>query len=228
MARFSIPFNCRKYVSCAVHVSPCVLVLILCSRCHHSGFVDRQDLEAQSEIHCPFPACDHVWCQKCQQTIEPGGPKHSCDGTSELDHLMKQQGWRYCPSELDLLSHINFMTFLPYIDCKSPIQKTQGCNHLSVRLPFGCDMTQILMEPAVAFSVLRPVVIHTFVIAVVRRSTELPFLGKYRKANRLTFVLVLSFRAHICWWLLPMRKSVVGYCYIDRDACISPCIQTCE
>lgn len=82
-------------------VFPCVPVLTLCSRCHHSGFVDRQDLEAHSEIHCPFAACDHVWCKNCQQTIEPGGPKHSCDGTAELDHLMKQQGWRYCPSELD-------------------------------------------------------------------------------------------------------------------------------
>ncbi|KAN0094327.1 hypothetical protein V8E55_002614 [Tylopilus felleus] len=100
IAQFSIPFNCRK--------------------CQHSGFVDRLDLEAQSEIHCPFPACDHVWCKKCEQTIEPGGPNHSCDGTSELDHLMKQQGWRYCPN------------------CKTPIQKIEGCNHLSCIAP-GCN-----------------------------------------------------------------------------------------
>ncbi|KAI9457542.1 hypothetical protein HD554DRAFT_2029994 [Boletus coccyginus] len=100
IAQFSIPINCRK--------------------CHHSGFIDRLDLEAISEIHCPFPACDHVWCKTCQQTIESGGPKHSCDGTAELDHLVKQQGWRYCPS------------------CKTPIQKLQGCNHLSCIAP-GCN-----------------------------------------------------------------------------------------
>ncbi|KAG9307908.1 hypothetical protein JVU11DRAFT_12952 [Chiua virens] len=100
MAQFSIAVNCRK--------------------CHHSGFVDRDDLEAQSEIHCPFLSCDHVWCKMCQQTIEAGGPKHSCDGTAELDHLMTQQGWRYCPN------------------CKTPIQKTSGCNHLSCISP-GCN-----------------------------------------------------------------------------------------
>ncbi|KAF8548674.1 hypothetical protein OG21DRAFT_1422667 [Imleria badia] len=87
IAQFSIPFNCRK--------------------CQLSGFVDRLDLEAQSEIHCPFPSCDHVWCKKCQQTIEPGGPEHSCDGTSELDHLVKQQGWRYCPSELYFAARVS-------------------------------------------------------------------------------------------------------------------------
>ena len=139
IAQFSIPFNCRKCVLHPVHVSPCVLVLTLCLRCHLSGFVDRLDLEAQSEIHCPFPACDHVWCKKCQQTIEPGVPEHSCDGTSELDHLMKQQGWRYCPSESYLAARVSILRPFPYVDCKTPIQKLQGCNHLSVRLLVGCD-----------------------------------------------------------------------------------------
>lgn len=100
LAQFSIPFTCRK---CVLHTFfRCVLVLTLYFRCQHSAFVDKQDLEANPEIHCPFPACDHVWCKRCQQTIDPSGPKHSCDGTSELDHLMKQQGWRYCPSEWNL------------------------------------------------------------------------------------------------------------------------------
>ena len=63
----------------------------------------------------------------------------------------------------------------------------------------------------------------------MRRSTELPFLGKYSKAKRLTFVLVLSFRVRSR--LLPLRKdlwSLVGYRHIDSYACISRCNQTCE
>ena len=136
MAQFSVPINCRKYVLC-VSLRP--LLLILYSRCQHSGFVDREDLEAESEIHCPFSGCDHVWCKKCEQTIDSSGPKHSCDGTSELDHLMKQQGWRYCPSESNTTFRVWTVLHFPNIDCKTPIQKVSGCNHLSVRRLFACE-----------------------------------------------------------------------------------------
>jgi hypothetical protein len=62
-------------------------------------FVARDEHEEAKIIVCPLPDCDHVWCKQCQQSIDSNGPKHSCDGTSELNHLMKQQGWKYCPSE---------------------------------------------------------------------------------------------------------------------------------
>ncbi|KAH8986524.1 hypothetical protein EDB86DRAFT_2954517 [Lactarius hatsudake] len=87
-------------------------VLLHCRKCQRSMFVARDEHEEAKIIACPLPDCSHAWCKQCQQTIDFDGPKHSCDGTSELDHLMKQQGWKYCPS------------------CKTPIQKVSGCNHI--------------------------------------------------------------------------------------------------
>ncbi|KAF9220041.1 hypothetical protein BS17DRAFT_788122 [Gyrodon lividus] len=92
-------------------------VLIQCRKCNGSAFVDRQDHEEMSIVMCPEQDCDHVWCKACQQTVVTGGPKHSCDGTSELDHLMKEKGWKYCPN------------------CKTPIQQESGCNHMTVSPP---------------------------------------------------------------------------------------------
>ncbi|KAI9453842.1 hypothetical protein BJY52DRAFT_1152884 [Lactarius psammicola] len=92
-------------------------VLLHCRKCQRSMFVARDEHEEAKIIGCPLPDCNHAWCKQCQQTIDFDGPKHSCDGTSELDHLMKQQGWKYCPS------------------CKTPIQKVSGCNHMSCMTP---------------------------------------------------------------------------------------------
>ncbi|KAH9056530.1 hypothetical protein EDB87DRAFT_1566420 [Lactarius vividus] len=92
-------------------------VLLHCRKCQRSMFVARDEHEEAKIIACPLPDCNHIWCKQCQQTIDTDGPKHSCDGTSELDHLMKQQGWKYCPS------------------CKTPIQKVSGCNHMSCMTP---------------------------------------------------------------------------------------------
>ncbi|KAF9232512.1 hypothetical protein BU15DRAFT_54908 [Melanogaster broomeanus] len=94
--------------------------LVSCRKCQKSTFVDKDKLEATDEVRCPTVDCDHVWCRKCEQSIDTSGPDHSCDGTSELDHLMKEQGWKYCPS------------------CKTPVQKQDGCNHLSCIAP-GCN-----------------------------------------------------------------------------------------
>jgi hypothetical protein len=38
----------------------------------------------------------------------------------ELDHLMKEKGWKYCPG------------------CKTPYQKAEGCNHMTCTSP-GCN-----------------------------------------------------------------------------------------
>jgi hypothetical protein len=69
------------------------------SRCQRSMFVARDEHEETNVIVCPLPDCKHAWCKQCQQPIDFGGPEHTCDGTAELEHLMKQQGWKYCPSE---------------------------------------------------------------------------------------------------------------------------------
>ncbi|KAF8838971.1 hypothetical protein BDN67DRAFT_970780 [Paxillus ammoniavirescens] len=95
-------------------------VLVNCRKCQNSAFIDRDDLEATNELRCPVLGCDHMWCRKCQQSIDSNGPTHSCDGASELDHLMKEQGWKYCPN------------------CKTPIQKQDGCDHMVCIAP-GCN-----------------------------------------------------------------------------------------
>jgi len=92
-------------------------IVLYCRKCERSMFVARDEHEEASIIACPLPDCNHAWCKQCQQSIDFNGPKHSCDGTSELDHLMKKQGWKYCPS------------------CKTPIQKESGCNHMSCMTP---------------------------------------------------------------------------------------------
>ncbi|KAJ6514887.1 hypothetical protein C8R47DRAFT_961601 [Mycena vitilis] len=92
-------------------------VLLQCRKCKESVFVDREDYEAEPVLVCPFPTCDHVWCKACQQTIVIGGAKHSCDGSTELEDLMKQQGWKHCPT------------------CKTPFQKSEGCNHMTCISP---------------------------------------------------------------------------------------------
>ncbi|KAI9437330.1 hypothetical protein H4582DRAFT_340280 [Lactarius indigo] len=92
-------------------------VLLHCRKCQRSVFVARDEHEGAKIIECPLSDCNYVWCKQCQQAIHSGGPNHSCDGTSELDHLVKQQGWKYCPS------------------CKTPIQKESGCNHMTCMTP---------------------------------------------------------------------------------------------
>ncbi|KAI5984031.1 hypothetical protein EDD15DRAFT_1809092 [Pisolithus albus] len=104
-------------------------VLINCRKCNQSAFVDRADAIASDNMRCPLPRCGHVWCKKCQQTIE-NNVEHSCDGSKEFENLVQQKQWKYCPS------------------CRTPIEKQFGCNHLSCIVPgcnthfcYGCGVT---------------------------------------------------------------------------------------
>ncbi|KAK0202721.1 hypothetical protein DFS33DRAFT_1385094 [Desarmillaria ectypa] len=95
-------------------------ILLHCRQCKKSAFVDRTEYQEASIITCPLPGCNYTWCKSCQQSVDVTGPQHSCDGSSELDHLMKQRGWKYCPG------------------CKTPVQKESGCNHMTCMSP-GCN-----------------------------------------------------------------------------------------
>ncbi|KAI0082379.1 hypothetical protein K474DRAFT_507336 [Panus rudis PR-1116 ss-1] len=94
--------------------------ILHCRKCQQAAFVDKAEYEAENIIVCPLPGCNHTWCKHCSRTIEIGGPTHSCDGTSELNHLMAQRGWKYCPG------------------CHTPAEKTDGCNHITCISP-GCN-----------------------------------------------------------------------------------------
>lgn len=92
-------------------------VLLHCRKCQRSVPVDKQEHDESHMLVCPLPDCNHIWCKACQQSFVIGGPPHSCDGTSELDHLMKQRGWKYCPN------------------CKTPVQRDGGCSHMTCISP---------------------------------------------------------------------------------------------
>ncbi len=103
-------------------------------RCEQSVFVDRTEYQEAKILTCPLPSCTHAWCKACQQTITPNvtGPQHSCDGSSELDHLMGQQGWKYCPGK-NIPCHSQLHCSTPRsLGCKTPVMKTDGCNHMTV------------------------------------------------------------------------------------------------
>ncbi|KAF8548673.1 hypothetical protein OG21DRAFT_1516076 [Imleria badia] len=97
-----------------------VCVRVHCRRCNRWAFVDKEDHEQREELGCPFSDCEHTWCKNCQQSLSADGPKHSCDGTEELDYLVRQMGWKYCPK------------------CRTPVQKNGGCNHMTCVSP-GCN-----------------------------------------------------------------------------------------
>ena len=97
-------------------------------------FVVKDEHEEAKVIVCPLPDCNHMWCKHCQQSIDSNGPKHSCDGTLELDHLMKQKGWKYCPSEPVPATFCSWLSVSSFSsECKTPIQRISGCNHILVR-----------------------------------------------------------------------------------------------
>ncbi|CAL1701269.1 unnamed protein product [Somion occarium] len=95
-------------------------ILLHCRKCKNAVFVDKCEYDEEKIIVCPLPGCTHAWCKNCSVTIESGNPPHSCDGTNELNHLMTERGWKYCPG------------------CRTPAEKVDGCNHMTCISP-GCN-----------------------------------------------------------------------------------------
>ncbi|KAG9119510.1 hypothetical protein FRC07_005429 [Ceratobasidium sp. 392] len=89
-----------------------------CTQCERRYMVSREDYNDPStkEFRCAMPDCDHTWCKSCSTTIEKG-QKHTCDGSAELTRLMEKEGWKTCPG------------------CNTPIEKNEGCNHISCTTP---------------------------------------------------------------------------------------------
>ncbi|OCH90956.1 hypothetical protein OBBRIDRAFT_887305 [Obba rivulosa] len=92
-------------------------IILHCRRCQNSAFVDKFEYEESDIITCPLQRCTYTWCKACSREIDIGGPKHSCDGSSELKHLMSQRGWKHCPG------------------CQTPVERTEGCNHMTCMAP---------------------------------------------------------------------------------------------
>ena len=99
MSRFSILLHCRKCDISGFYAPSPILTAALV-RCKRSVFVDRSEHQESRTLVCPLPGCNYAWCKSCQMAIDIGGPQHSCDGSSEFRHLMKEKGWKHCPGEL--------------------------------------------------------------------------------------------------------------------------------
>lgn len=82
----------------------CLLQTLTWNRCNRSAFVDRQEHQESTLLLCPLPDCDNVWCKNCQQSNMVNGSQHSCDGLAELEQLMREMGWKYCPGPPPMLS----------------------------------------------------------------------------------------------------------------------------
>ncbi|CEL53122.1 putative E3 ubiquitin-protein ligase RNF217 OS=Mus musculus GN=Rnf217 PE=3 SV=2 [Rhizoctonia solani AG-1 IB] len=91
---------------------------IECTQCNRSYMVSREDYNdpASKSFTCAMPDCEHTWCKSCSTTIDKD-KTHTCDGSAELTRLMEQEGWKKCPG------------------CQAPIEKSEGCNHMSCTTP---------------------------------------------------------------------------------------------
>jgi len=68
-------------------------------RCTQASFFLKMEFEETRNFKCPSAGCNSVWCKDCQQEITSDGPEHSCDGSLELERLVREKGWKYCPSK---------------------------------------------------------------------------------------------------------------------------------
>jgi len=87
-------------------------------------------------LHCPIEGCTYVWCKECQQEIVPTGLAHSCDGSSELKHLVQQRGWKYCPSKISDCRRGRKMTSITV--CNTPCEKISFIFPVSQCIAPGC------------------------------------------------------------------------------------------
>src|ERR1700722_3759925 len=74
----------------------------MCCRCEKSFFADKEEYNATPILACPLPWCGHLWCKNCQQSVVHDS-WHSCDGSTELDQLMIEKGWKPCPGKFLIL-----------------------------------------------------------------------------------------------------------------------------
>ena len=95
--RWSRSLSSYTAESTSALLTPLLLAPMFGNRCQRSMFVARDEHEKANIIVCPLPDCNHAWCKQCQQSIDFDRSEHSCDDTSELDHLMDQMGRKYCP-----------------------------------------------------------------------------------------------------------------------------------
>jgi hypothetical protein len=102
-------------------------------RCTRTSFFDKEEFEGTKNLKCPQADCNYAWCKDCQQEIAPNGPEHSCDGSSEMKHLVQERGWKHCPSRFIPLSlSWSMIRDDTYTVCGTPCEKISGCNHVSV------------------------------------------------------------------------------------------------
>ncbi|KDQ11846.1 hypothetical protein BOTBODRAFT_34936 [Botryobasidium botryosum FD-172 SS1] len=109
-----------------------ITVTTQCPKCKESLVLDRREYYSalNDMISCPLPGCDGYWCKTCSKVC-PRNKKHKCGGspllrfwrkpgrTSEMDKLIRKKRWMRCPR------------------CKTPTEKTDGCNHMTCIVP-GC------------------------------------------------------------------------------------------
>jgi hypothetical protein len=169
-------------------------------RCQRSMSVDKQEHEESRMLVCPLPDCTHVWCKSCQQSFTIGGPPHSCDGTSELDHLMKQRGWKYCPSMYSWYCAIA-RRLLSLADCKTPVQRDGGCSHMTVRESI-CRCIRC-PKAYICCSAFRLAATLTFATFVAGSSFAVPCEARSRARYLLTIVFVVCLS-------IPLEDEALG------------------